>query len=164
MSALLRITIINSIAPLWSFIMAPAIFEKYFYDAFDAPGIDVENFLKNDVSPAFLTFLVCVLITQIWWLWRAERNALDPRVRSKSRKDWWLASLFLFFMAVFLISKYVWIPYPQLPLYGVILLCLLQVMDYLVLFWMATAMGTPGDYRLVIPFAAIFDPVLGNKK
>lgn len=156
MSSLLRITILNSIGPLWALILAPGLFEKHFYSAFAADGVDVNQLLHSDVFTAFSIYWVCTMIAQIWWLWRAEinMNALDPL--PKARLTWWVLAGMLVIAGFFLMTIYVWVPYPQLPEEGLLLIAVLNSIDFVILFWMGTATGTPGIYRSAIPGAKWF--------
>ena len=156
MSSLLRIIVLNSIGPLWALILAPGLFEKYFYSAFAADGVDVKQLLHGDVFTAFSIYWVCTMIAQIWWLWRAEINMNAPQLLPKAKITWWTLATMLVTAGITLMAIYVWIPYPQLPIQGLLLIALLNSIDFLILFWMGTATGTPGIYRSVIPGAKCF--------
>lgn len=156
MSILLRIIILNSIGPLWALILAPGLFEKYFYSAFAADGINVNKLLHTDIFTAFSIYWIGTMIAQIWWLWRAEINMSAPNLLPKAKITWWVLASLLIIAGIALMASYVWIPYPQLPAIGVLLIAILNGIDFLILFWMATATGTPGIYRSVIPGAKWF--------
>jgi hypothetical protein len=157
MSSLLRIIVLNSIGPLWALILAPGLFENYFYSAFSADGVDVKQLLHGDVFTAFSIYWVCTMIAQIWWLWRAEINMNAPQLLPKAKATWWILASILMLAGIILMALYVWIPYPQLPITGLLLLVFLNSIDFLILFWMATATGTPGMYRSVVPGAKCFE-------
>ena len=156
MSSLLRIIIINSIGPLWSLILAPGLFEKHFYSVFEADGIDVRQLLHADIYNAFTIYWVCTMVAQIWWLWRAENHISATHLLPKARITWWLLASMLMIAGIALMAIFVWIPYPQLPVTGLLLIALLNGIDFLILFWISTAALTPGVYRSVIPGAQWF--------
>lgn len=158
MSSLLRITILNSVGPMWALILAPNIFEKHFYSAFAGDNVNVSQLLHENVHTAFTYFWICSMVFQIGWLWRAETNENELLVISKARRTWWGLAVLLNLFGLGLMAYFVWIPYPNLPFLGIVIIGMLNFIDFLILFWMATATGTAGSYRLVVPGQQWFLP------
>lgn len=147
-----------------NFSILPWLVQNLFRDVFAAPGLSpLQEFLNEGPPTLFKVFWFCTLGAVAAWFGRTvgRRAASAARV-AEMRDRWWTTASLLLVVGLVCMAFSIWIPFPQVPLAGSILLVGLLLVDEALFFWLPTVLTSPRSYRLVVPGAQLVRSLKGG--
>jgi hypothetical protein len=157
------------IGMIWVFSIQKELLLNVFSGAIAGPGLNVQQFVNNGITPAFTVFWIgCMTALLIWFA-----RTMNARPHSSTevllmQPQWWIAAVLLGLFGWICLSVFtilIWqvtgtspidvptINYYPVPAGGWILLSFFVLLDVIVLFWLPTMLASPRLYRIVVPGA-----------
>lgn len=156
MRNLITVVLLLVAGAVLNLLILPRLMETVFLDVFAAPGLQLEQFLDEGPPKLFTVLWFCNVAAVLFWFYRTMRRRAASAARVAAMgAQWWIAASLLLAVGLVCSAFSIWIPFPQVPLLGDILLLALLLVDEALLFWLPTALASPRSYRLVAPGAQL---------
>jgi uncharacterized membrane protein len=134
---------------LLMFVIQPAIFQPPL-SLVRLQFVQPTEWLKSSYTPAaIIVFFVCVIATIIWY---CVTLRLDSKARQHEdivKMTWWWCLLLSVITAIVIAVSYF---YGKDSLEARIPLTICFALDTALIFWVGTAISSPGKYKKVVPF------------
>jgi len=156
MRTVIAMVVLLGLGSLWTFFGLPWLMESVFPDVFAAPGMDLQRFFSEGPRKLFPVFWFCNVAAVCLWIWRTKQRRASSATHVTSMQNrWWVTAGLLLVVGLVLNAFTIWIPFPQVPLGGVLMLLSFLFVHELLCFWLPTVLASQGSYRLVVPGAQV---------